>query len=242
MKERAERMLIDFGANLVPGFVGGSGDMASCVERIKDLHSFGVAAAVLTPRYYPSKMTTAEFTDRRKRILEKLYAELPVKRPALYVGSEVYVDERLKYIHDVESLAIQGTHTVITVMPNGVWEDALLDTLISIRNAGYEVLVSHVDSIPLQYAQALFRLEFKGIADASVFSGLTNIKKRKQVLSWIDNGNIVALGSNFTADDQNKHFKTERIRTVIGNERSEKLAVKGAQLLAGAYPYPDYLY
>ena len=81
MKERAERMLIDFGANLLPGFVGGSGDRASCVERIKDLHSFGVAAAVLTPRYYPSKMTTAEFTDLRKRILDVMKAKVNTLLP-----------------------------------------------------------------------------------------------------------------------------------------------------------------
>ena len=231
-------MLIDFGANLLPGFVGGTTDVASCIERIKDLGAFGVAAAVLTPRYYPSKMSTDEFVARREKMLQKIFPELPSKRPVLYVGCEVYIDERLKYISDIGKLAVNGTRTIIASMPVGVWESALLDTLISLKNADYEVIVTHVDTLPVQYAEGLFALGFKGIADASVFSGLVNLKKRKQIISWIDNGNIVAIGSNYEIDDQQKNSKTEKVRSVIGNERTEKLAVSSAELLAGAHPYP----
>ena len=47
MKERAEKMQIDLGGNLLPGFVGGSKDIESCAERLRILYSAGIAAAVL---------------------------------------------------------------------------------------------------------------------------------------------------------------------------------------------------
>lgn len=231
-------MLIDLGANLLPGFVGGTTDVSSSVERIKDLGAFGVAAAVLTPRYYPSKMSTDDFLNRREVMLNKLSAELPVRRPVLYVGCEVYTDERLKYIHDIGKLAIKGTRTIIASMPEGIWENALIDTLLSIKNADYEVVITHLDSAPVQYAEGLFKLGFKGIADASAFSGLMNLKKRKQMISWIDDGKIIGLGSNYEFDDPQKNTKTERIRTVIGDDRTQKIAVSSAELLAGAYSFP----
>ena len=130
MKERKE-MLIDLGANLLPGFVSGSRDIESCAERIKILYSSGLGAALLTPRYYPAKMSVGEFTKLRNTVLMNLSDHMPKKSPALYLGSEVYVDERLKYISDIGDLAVMGTRTVFAVMPEGAWETALLDKLFS---------------------------------------------------------------------------------------------------------------
>ena len=128
-KERAEKMQIDLGGNLLPGFVGGSKNNEICAERLRTLYSAGVDAAVLTPRYYPAKMTVREFSDLRQRMLFGLDKHMPKKCPALYLGSEVYLDERLKYISDIGDLAIVGTRTLIVDMPAGAWESALLDTL-----------------------------------------------------------------------------------------------------------------
>ena len=61
MKERAEKMQIDLGGNVLPGFVSGSKDIETCAERLRTLYSAGIAAAVLTPRYYPAKMSVEEF-------------------------------------------------------------------------------------------------------------------------------------------------------------------------------------
>lgn len=227
-------MLIDLGANLLPGFVGGSRDIEACAERLKILYSSGLGAALLTPRYYPAKMSVAEFVGLRSNILMKLSDNMPKRTPALYLGSEVYVDERLKYISDIGDLAVMGTRTIITVMPEGAWETALLDTLDAIRMADYEVFVAHIDRCPDWYAEDLFKLGYRGMIDVESLVNLTNIFKRKQLLDWIDEGYIAGLATSFSADEKRAHEKIMRVHSVLGDKRAEALAESSARLLAGA--------
>jgi tyrosine-protein phosphatase YwqE len=234
MKERAEKMQIDLGGNLLPGFVGGSKDIESCAERLRILYSAGIAAAVLTPRYYPAKMSVTEFLALRKKILLSLDGNMPRKCPALYLGSEVYLDERLKYISDIGSLAILGTRTIIVDMPTGVWENALLDTLYAIKMADYEVLIAHIDRCPEGYVKDLFSLGYKGLIDASALLGMTSIFRRRQIFEWIDNGDIVGIGGNFAADEKRAHEKIFKLHGILGEDRALALAESSARYLAGA--------
>ena len=227
-------MLIDLGANLLPGFVGGSRDIEACAERITTLYSSGLGAALLTPRYYPAKMSVSEFIDLRTTVLMNLSEHMPKRSPALYLGSEVYVDERLKYISDIGDLAVMGTRTVIAVMPEGSWETALLDTLYAIKMADYDVLIAHIDRCPDWYAEDLFKLGYRGIIDVESLVNISSIFKRKQFFEWIDNGYIVGLSTNFAADEKRAHEKIMKVHSVIGDKRTASLAESSAHALAGA--------
>ena len=233
MKERAEKMQIDLGGNLLPGFVGGSKDIEICADRLRTLYSAGVAAAVLTPRYYPAKMSVAEFTELRNKILLSLSENMPKKSPVLYLGSEVYLDERLKYISDIGSLAVYGTRTIIVDMPEGIWETNLLDTLYAIKMADYEILISHIDRCPEGYVKDLFKLGYKGIIDASALLGVPNLLRRNRLFEWMDGGNIVGVASNFATDEKRAHEKIMKLHSVLG-DRAASLAESSARYLAGA--------
>ncbi len=226
-------MQIDLGGNVLPGFVGGSKDVEICADRLRTLYSAGVAAAVLTPRYYPAKMSVAEFTALREQILYTLSENMPKKCPVLYLGSEVYLDERLKYISDIGSLAIYGTRTIIVDMPEGIWETNLLDTLYAIKMADYEILISHIDRCPEGYVKDLFKLGYKGIMDASALLGVTNLLRRKRLFEWIDGGNIVGVASNFASDEKRAHEKIMKLHSILGG-RAATLAEASAHYLAGA--------
>ncbi len=230
-------MLIDLGGNILPGFVGGSRDIDLCAERIRTLYSAGLGAVLMTPRYYPAKMSVEEFLDLRQRVVDRLASHMPRRAPALYVGCEVYIDERLKYISSIGDLAVIGTRTVIADMPTGAWETALLDTLDGIRMADYEVLISHIDRYPMQYAEDLFKLGYKGIIDVSALVGVQNIMRRKKLLEWIDKGDVVGLASNFEADEKRAHEKIVRVHDIIGEKRSEALAESSARYLSGAVQF-----
>ena len=227
-------MLIDLGANILPGFVGGSRDIEACAERIKILYSSGLGAALLTPRYYPAKMSVGEFVGLRNTVLSNLLEQMPKRCPVLYLGSEVYVDERLKYVPDIGKLAVTGTRTLIATMPEGSWETALLDTLYAIKMADYEVLITHIDRCPDWYAEDLFKLGYRGLIDVEGLVGIQNIFRRRQLLEWIDKGHIAGLASSFTADEKRAHEKIMRVHSVIGDERAEMLAQSSARALAGA--------
>ncbi len=227
-------MLIDLGANLLPGFVSGSRDIEACAERIKILYSSGLGAALLTPRYYPAKMSVGEFAQLRNTVLMNLLDHMPKRSPVLYLGSEVYIDERLKYISGIGDLAVMGTRTVIAVMPEGAWETALLDTLYAIKMADYEVLIAHIDRCPHFYAENLFKLGYRGIIDIESLVNIPNIFRRRQLLEWIDQGHIAGLATNFAADEKRAHEKIMRVHSVIGDKRAEALAELSARALAGA--------
>lgn len=226
-------MQIDLGANILPGFVGGSKDIETCAERLRTLYSAGIAAAVLTPRYYPAKMSVEEFTALRNKILLSLSDNMPKRSPVLYLGSEVYLDERLKYISDIGSLAVYGTRTIIVDMPRGVWETNLLDTLYAIKMADYEILISHIDRCPEGYVKDLFKLGYKGLIDASALLGVTNLLRRNRLFEWIDSGNIVGLASNFVADEKRAHEKLFKLHGILG-DRADALTESSARCLAGA--------
>jgi hypothetical protein len=227
-------MLIDLGGNLLPAFAEGSGDVKACAERLAVLEKAGIAAAVLTPRYYPAKRSVEDFLEFRERVLHSLSYNMPEKCPALYLGCEVYVDERLKYISTIGELTVLGTRTMIAYMPEGEWEGALIDTLEAIRAVGIEVLVAHIDRYPDKYAEDLFKCGYRAIIDASAFVGMANLRRRKKFLSWIDEGNIVGIGGNFDSDEKRVGEIIAKVNDLLGEERARKLAESSARILAGA--------
>ena len=178
-------MLIDLGGNLLPSFAEGAKNVNACAERMSLLYSAGVDAAVLTPRYYPAKRSVEDFIEFRERVLHSLSYNMPDECPALYLGCEVYVDERLKYISTIGELTVLGTRTMIAYMPEGEWEGALIDTIETVRAVGIEVLIAHIDRYPDKYAEALFKCGYRAIIDASAFVGMANLRRRKRFLSWI---------------------------------------------------------
>ena len=234
MKERQENMFIDLGGNLLPAFAEGSRDVKACAERISALYNAGVDAAVLTPRYYPAKRSVEDFLNFRESMLLSLSYHMPDLCPALYLGCEVYVDERLKYIPTIDELTVLGTRTLIVYMPEGEWDGSLIDTLETLRAVGIEVLIAHIDRYPESYAEDLFKCGYRAIADASSFIGMANLRRRKKLLSWIDEGHVAGIGTGFDPDEKRVEEIMAKVFDILGEERVEKIAESSARLLAGA--------
>lgn len=259
MKERQENMFIDLGGNLLPAFADGTRDVKACAERISSLYKAGVNAAVLTPRYYPAKRSVEEFLEFREKVLHTLSYNMPDKCPTLYLGCEVYVDERLKYISTIDALTVLGTRTMITYMPEGgEWEGSLIDTIEAIRAVGIEVLIAHIDRYPVGYAEDLFKYGYRGILDVSALVGISNLHRRKKLLTWIDKGYIVGIGSNyevknkqickiikkaadyvgiqinFRSDEKKLARIIAKATAAIGKERLKKLTRATEKVLRGA--------
>ncbi len=227
-------MLIDLGGNLLPFFAEGARDIKNCAERLSELYYAGVDAAVLTPRYYPAKRSVEDFVSYREQVLHSLSYNMPEKCPALYLGCEVYVDERLKYIPTISELAVLGTHTLIAYMPESEWDSSLIDTLEAIRSVGIEVLIAHIDRYPESYADDIFKCGYRAIIDASAFVGMANLRRRKKFLAWIDEGHIAGIGTSFEAEEKHVGEIVAKVVDVLGEERAERLAETGARVLAGA--------
>ena len=252
-------MIFDLGGNILPAFAEGTKGIKACSERLAVLYSAGVDAAVLTPRYYPAKRSIEDFVAFRKNVLHTLSYNMPENCPALYLGCEVYIDERLKYISKIDELTVWGTRTMIAYMPEGEWNAPLFDTIEAIRAVGIEVLIAHIDRYNDRYAESIFKYGYRAIIDVSAFVGFSNLWRRKKYLSWIDQGYVIGIGSNYEVKKRriaNFIFKTancvglqlnektnekKRISRiiakavkVIGEERLGKLAESSARVLTGA--------
>ena len=251
-------MLIDLGGNLLPAFAEGTKDVKVCAKRLSALYRAGVDALVLMPRYYPAKRSVEDFVKFRETVLRGLSIHMPDKCPALYLGCEVYIDERLKYIPTIGELTILGTSTLIAYMPSGEWDGSVIDTIEAIRAVGIEVLIAHIDRCSERYAGDLFKCGYRGILDASAFVGIPNLFRRKRYLSWIDKGYVVGIGSNFVVkkrwfikviekvagwigielDIKPNEKRIGRIiakaTKALGEERLNKLARSTAKALTGA--------
>ncbi len=228
MIERGD-IMIDFAGNFLPGFIGGPKTVAQGAERISALCRSGIDIMLLTPRYYPAKLSVAEFIARRDKAIADIKPKKPF--PAIIPACEVYIDERLKYISEIGQLAIAGTHTIIADMPDGIWESALLDTIYGIQSTGYDVVISHIDRYPAKYAEDLFSLGYKGIIDISAFCGISNVLRCRKYFEWIDKGNIVAIGTNYTADEKKPIEKLLKIQKIIGQERMKRIESESKRVL-----------
>ncbi len=221
--------MIDLSANYLPGFIGGSEDSKSCALRIKNQQASGVEVMVLTPRYYPSKLSVEEFIERRDKAINAL-GNGSGRYPKLVKACEVYVDKELDSISTIGRLAVEGTRTIIADMPSGAWESDLLNTLYGIESADYKVVIAHIDRYPKRYAEDLFALGYRGIADVSAFYGF-NFFKHKRLKKWIDDGNIIGIGSNFDRKCRNERDRMSRLPEIIGKARTEKLERESRRLL-----------
>ena len=226
-------MFIDLGGNLLPGFAGGMKSVRVCAERLGGAYGGAVAASVLTPRYNPAKMSVGDFVELREKVLRDLSLNMPQTCPVLYLGCEVFIDERLKYISEIGELTVLGTRTMIAYMPEGFWDGALLDTLEAIRATGIDVLIAHIDRYPERYAEDLFKFGYKATLDVSAFFGMSNLRRRKKLFSWIDEGYVAGISGNLD-DDGKRVGEIARFEDVIGEERAARLAESSARVLAGA--------
>ncbi|MGM9642083.1 MAG: CpsB/CapC family capsule biosynthesis tyrosine phosphatase [Eubacteriales bacterium] len=222
--------MIDFSANYLPGFIGGSADGKSCSQRIKKLRAAGVDVMILTPRYYPSKLSVEEFIDRRDGAVEAL-GNGGGRFPMLIKACEVYIDKSLDSISTLGMLAIGGTRTIIADMPSGAWESELLNTIYGIQSADYDVIVAHIDRFTTAYAEDLFELGCKGTVDVSAFFGLSGFFRRQKLFRWIDEGKIVGIGTNFDRDNRHACDLMSRLPQILGKERTKKLEQTGKRLL-----------
>lgn len=145
----------------------------------------------------------------------------------------------LERMPELDELCIIGTSVILLEMPFSRWSDEVLDTVSAIRAAGFTVIFAHLDRYDPEAAEALFALGMKGQLNLSSI-GTRNPWRRKRLLGWIDNANIVAVGSDIhTSAVRDDRAETVRGIAALGGERLEYLKHATGDLLRGAKVF-DY--
>ena len=252
-------MTYDFHAHIWPCADHGSRSEEDTEAQLAILRASGVKQVVATPHFYPDNWHSAAdflaFRREREAMLRPLLAKTDL---SVYAGAEVLLSEGIDRMEGLRELCIAGTNVLLLEMPFFRWNERLYQTVASLTCSGMCVLLAHIDRYPDRYAEDLFKCGYRGILDVSALVGLPNRRRRKKLLSWIDEGYVVGIGSNYEVKNRRLckiikkaadyvgiqiNFQSDEKRlgkiiakatAVIGEARLKKLAVSTKKALTGA--------
>lgn len=225
--------LIDFHAHILPRLDHGSRSSQVSLGQLRLMNSFGVDTVCATSHFYPQEVLVDTFLKARTAAFERLMevcGEAP--RPKLVLGAEVLICEGLDQMEGLERLCLEGTDLLLLEMPfsAGAWNSRLYRTVSDIADRGIRPILAHVDRYPQKLVEALFDMGFSAQLNAD---SLDRFFKPKHLMRWINDGVIVALGSDLHGDKTESYVPYVKVCEGL-KEKNEKIMADTEALLASA--------
>jgi protein-tyrosine phosphatase len=220
---------IDFHSHILPAADHGSDGLETSLSQLALLKKSGVEIAVATPHFYPERHTVSSFIEKRNAAAELLLSNISDSSLRIVLGAETLLCEGMDKMEGIESLCIEGTRAILLEMPTYRWSDELLRTVERIADAGYTVIMAHVDRYPMREVDRLAELGKTVFQlNASAFVGI--FPKRKY-LQMTDDGLAVAIGSDIHGADAVAARTFKRALDRMGSERAVELMKRSANIL-----------
>ena len=152
---------IDMHAHILPGVDHGSDSVETSLEQLYLAECAGVSVIAATPHYYPDRIGSHSFFERRDAAVNAIKEEY---RGSIEIlpGAEVYLCEGMQNHPRLNELCIKGTSVILIEMPSTPWSQRYVQTLEEIQYRGYQVLLAHVERYPARNMDTLFDLGFVG--------------------------------------------------------------------------------
>lgn len=194
-KQMSRKQIIDFHAHILPGMDHGCRNLEETYEQLCQAKDAGADVVIATSHFYPHKERLEHFVIRRESAYKSISGQKDGRKfPKVKPGAEVFVCRGMERLEGIEQLCIAGTNIILLEMPLGDWTRELMETVLAIQERlGLQVVLAHVDRYEENGVQQLFDQGIHGQLNAEALSGLF-VKKRFR--RWIQNGDIVALGSD----------------------------------------------
>lgn len=200
--------LIDFHCHILPRLDHGSRSSQISLSQLKLMQAAGVDTVCATSHFYPQEMLPETFLEARAssfaRLLE-VAGDTP--RPKIVLGAEVLICDGLDRMENLSDLCLEGTNVILLEMPfsPSSWSSRLFQTVADISDKGITPVFAHVDRYPSKLVERLFDMGFQAQLNAD---SLNRLMKPHHLLQWIEEGCIVALGSDLhgAADDAYKPY------------------------------------
>ncbi len=225
---------IDFHTHILPHADHGSDSVDMSRDQLSLLTEGGTDVVVATPHFYPHHITLPKFLERRDNsaaALAAVLSELPTA-PTIYIGAEVALCHGLHRMDGIEKLAIQGTNVILVEMPVHSWDEALLDTLIGLRDeCGLHPVLAHPNRYPMGEVKKLIPLGMDVQLNAETFRHWFH-----PVTSLLlKTCPVVALGSDLHERDENA-IRIFQLAQKKLHERMTSIWEASQRLLEGAIP------
>lgn len=185
--------MIDFHAHVLPGCDHGSDGMETSLKQLRLAQEAGVQTLIATPHFYPQKESLAAFLERRQETYEALIAQAP-ETPKILLGAEVNLCAGLDHMEGLQAACVQGTKVLLLEMPVTYWSASFEETLVRLQDdSSYTIVLAHVDRYEPERIEQL--LQFGLLAQINAESVCLH-RNRRRLLRWIDEGSVVAIGSD----------------------------------------------
>ena len=228
--------IIDFHSHILPKADHGSDSSAMTFRQIELIVYGGTNKVVATPHFYPNRHTLEQFLTRRNSCAHHLSSRLPAFSPTIYVGAEVLVCEGMEQMGGLEKLCIEGTRTILLEMPMTAWTPKLYETVEAIKELGLEPVMAHIDRYPKNEVAKLLALGVKAQVNAPAFC---SVLSRGHYLKLVDNGTVVAMGSDLHEAPTDGYACFKKAKKVMGEELLALLMTNSQKYLEGAIPLTE---
>ncbi len=185
--------MTDFHAHILPGADHGSDGLKTSLRQLELAEQAGIHRIVATPHFYPQSDDIGEFLARRERTCREL-TEAYRGSVRILLGAEVHLCVGLDHLKQLDQLCIRGTDTILLELPFHGYQSGLTETFQRLLESGrFNPVLAHVDRYDAELMNRLFQLGLSGQLNSEPF---TRLLGRHRLTRWIDEGAIVALGSD----------------------------------------------
>ena len=230
--------VIDFHSHILPRADHGSDSVeTSCKQVAMQLQS-GTDLVVATPHFYPHRENADAFLARRAKTAKKLCQALsPEQAARIRVGAEVLICPGIAEMEGLELLTVAGTSIILLELPFTHIGQALIDSVLEVRERGLVPVLAHIDRYPPEPIAALLQQGIMAQLNASAFGGLFG---GRRFMADVARGSVVALGSDLHGANRKEIAAFVRARRRLGRYQQEVFD-RTAELLRGATPLPEFV-
>lgn len=200
------------------------------LRQLQIIGSYGIKRVVATPHFYPMRDSVELFIERRTDCARLLKKQLTENHPKIMLGAEVLVCDGIERMEGLEDLAVYGTNCILLEMPTTKWSDVTFETVEAISKMNLLPVMAHVDRYKSKYVEQLLKLNVKAQLNPGAFSGFFN---KKNSMKWLEEGKIVALGSDLHELDE-RSYRTFAAATKTVGKYSCEIESSMLKLLEGA--------
>lgn len=227
--------MIDFHAHILPGVDHGSHDLAESTAQLALLKQAGVETVVASSHFYPAQHTVEGYLARSTQALEALMQIGEDQLPRICRGAEVLLCESLDKMDGVEKLCVEGSSCMLLELPFASWSDGLIDTAFRMIQGDFTVVLAHIDRYRdrLDIIDEMLAAGAKAQLNAEGLCGMFAAKRWKR---YLENGSVVALGSDLHGADQKAVERFASLQKKLGGDHA-KIMASTAEILADAVRY-----
>ena len=193
-------MKIDFHSHILPGCDHGSRHRSTSCAQLELAVSAGIETICATSHFYPEVENVNDYLSRREASYSALMKYLPdnmkdfTKAPRILLGAEVLICDGIARLPELDKLCLEGTNLLLLEMPFTHWTESHFESVEEIlERKDIRPIIAHADRYQPNDIERLLDYEIPLQLNVNSLCGMFMPKHLK---SWIEYGNVYALGSD----------------------------------------------